>query len=109
MIGPAVQLGDGCRIGSHVVIEANTSIGPGCRVHANAVLGDHPQDLGFHGGETGVRIGGRCTTQVGEGCLLMANCHLAHDVQLGDRVIVANGALLGGHVQVGDSAFLSGM
>jgi UDP-N-acetylglucosamine acyltransferase len=47
-------------------------------------------------------------TRVGASCLLMANSHLAHDVRLGDRVIVANGALLAGYVQVGDAAFISG-
>jgi UDP-N-acetylglucosamine acyltransferase len=47
-------------------------------------------------------------TRVGEGCLLMVNSHLGHNVILGRRVILANGVLLAGHVQVGDGAFLSG-
>lgn len=124
VVGPDVELGEGCRIGPHVVIHPHTSLGSDCRVHAHAVLGDLPQDLGFSGGRSGVRIGTGCTiregvtihratraehtTEVGDGCLLMANSHLGHDVRLGDRVIVANGALLAGHVQVGDGAFLSG-
>jgi UDP-N-acetylglucosamine acyltransferase len=45
---------------------------------------------------------------VGDGCYLMANSHLAHNVQLGKKVILANGALLAGYVEVGDGAFLSG-
>lgn len=124
VLGPDVELGDGCRIGPHVVIHAGSRLGPGCCVHAHAVLGDLPQDLGWKVAPSGVRIGAGCTiregvtihratrpdgnTLVGEGCLLMANSHLGHDVRLGDRVIVANGALLAGHVQVDDGAFLSG-
>ena len=47
-------------------------------------------------------------TEVGEGCLLMANSHVAHNVRLGSKVILVNGALLAGYVEVGDRAFLSG-
>jgi UDP-N-acetylglucosamine acyltransferase len=124
VVGPEVEVGEGCRLGPHVVIHPHTRLGPRCRVHAHAVLGDLPQDLGFRGGVSGVEIGADCwiregvtihrgsaegsVTRVGEGCLLMVNSHLGHNVTLGRRVILANGVLLAGHVQVGDGAFLSG-
>ena len=119
-----VEVGAGCVIGPHVTILPHTTLGPGCQVHAGAVLGDLPQDLGFKGDETWVRIGARCVsregvtihrgtkpgtaTEVGDECFLMATAHLAHNVKLGSRVIIANGTMLGGYVQVGERAFISG-
>lgn len=120
-----VTIGDGCTIGPHAVVMRYTSLGQGCRVHAGAVLGDLPQDLGFKAEDVShVRIGNGVTirefatihrgtkagscTEVGDGCFLMANAHLAHNVRLGARVILANGVLLAGYVEVGDRAFVSG-
>lgn len=119
------EIGDGCVIGPHVVVHRHTSIGRGCRVHAGAVLGDLPQDVAFRPDAVSwVRIGANCViregvtihrgtkadtaTVVGDGCFLMANSHLGHNVRLGDGVILANGALLAGYVEVGDRAFISG-
>lgn len=118
------QLGDGCVLGPHVTILRHTTLGAGCRVHAGAVLGDLPQDLAYREAESYVRIGDNCVirenvtihrgtkagsvTAVGHDCLLMAQSHLAHNVQVGNHVIVANGALLAGYVEVGDRAFISG-
>ncbi len=123
-IAANTDIGDGCEIGPHSVIHSHTTLGARCRVHAGAVLGDIPQDLAFEGGESYLRIGPDCiiregvtihrgtksgsTTEVGEGCFLMAFSHLAHNVRLGRGVIMANGALCGGYVEVGDMAFLSG-
>ena len=124
VIYAGADVGDHCRIGPHVVIHPHTRIGPRCRIHAHAVLGDEPQDLSFKGTVSSVEIGSDCwiregvtvhrgaregsVTRVGNGCLLMANSHLAHNVQLGNKAIVANGALLAGHVTVGEGAFVSG-
>ncbi len=118
------ELGDGCEIGPHVTLLSAVTLGRGCRVHAGAVLGDLPQDMGFQGGSSRVVIGERCVlregvtihrgtkegtrTVVGDGCFLMSFSHLAHNVRLGEGVIVANGALLAGYVEVGDRAFVSG-
>ena len=119
-----VKVGDGCTIGPHVTVLPYTSIGPRCEIHAGAVLGDVPQDLGFEPAETYVEIGESCIiregvtihrgtkpgtrTHIGPRCFLMAFSHFAHNVELGERVIVANGALLAGYVVVGDGAFISG-
>lgn len=119
-----VRIGDGSMIGPHVVIHRYTSIGAGTSVHAGAVLGDLPQDLAFGGARSYVKIGDRCviregvtinrgtkeetSTIVGNECFLMAFSHLGHNVILGQGVIMANGALLAGYVEVGDRAFISG-
>jgi UDP-N-acetylglucosamine acyltransferase len=118
------DIGAGTVIGPHVVVYAHTRIGKACRVHAGAVIGDAPQDLAYEGAETFLEIGDSCTiregvtlhrgtkpgtcTRVGNHCFLMANSHVAHNVTLGDGVILANGVLLGGYVEVGDRAFISG-
>ena len=88
------------------------------------VIGDVPQDLAFKNVESFVRIGAGCVirehvtihrgtkegtgTVVGDGCYLMAHSHLGHNVQLGRQVILANGVLLAGYVEIGDLAFISG-
>jgi UDP-N-acetylglucosamine acyltransferase len=99
-------------------------MGRDCVVHAGAVLGETPQDLAFKPVPSTVEIGDRCViregvtihrgtaegsvTRTGNDCYLMANSHLAHNVTLGNQVILANGVLLAGYVEVGDRAFLSG-
>lgn len=119
-----VEIGDGCVIGPRVSVMAHTTLGPGCKVHTGAVLGDWPQDGAFGGETSYVKIGANCKireyvtihrgtkpgtdTVVGDGCFLMALSHLAHNVRLGNNVIVANNALLAGYVEVGDRAFISG-
>lgn len=123
-ISAGVRIGDECVIGPHVTIFPGTTLGCRCRVHAGAVLADTPQDLSFEGVDSWVRLGNDCTiregvtihrgtkegtgTVVGDGCYLMAFSHLAHNVTLGERVVLANGVLLGGYVQVGDRVFVSG-
>lgn len=124
VVGPAVEVGAGTIIGPHVVLVSHTRLGAGCQVHANAVLGDAPQDLAYRGTVSSLEIGDAViiregvtihrgtkegtVTRVGDGCFLMANSHLAHNVVLGRKVILANGALLAGYVEVGDAAFISG-
>jgi UDP-N-acetylglucosamine acyltransferase len=124
VIEDGAEIGEGAEIGPHVTIYRHVTLGPNCRIHAGAVLGDIPQDLAFNNVESHVRIGANCvirehatihrgtkpdtSTIVGDGCYLMTNSHLAHNVRLGSRVIVASGALLAGYVEVGDLAFISG-
>jgi UDP-N-acetylglucosamine acyltransferase len=126
VIGPRVTLGDGCRIGAHAIVESHARIGGGTRVYSFASIGAPPQDLKYQGEETWVEIGEGCTireyatvnrgtvpgggvTRVGNGVLLMAYCHVAHDCHVGDRAIVANAATLGGHVEVGAKAIIGGL
>jgi len=120
-----VRIGDGCVLGPRVSVLRYTTLGPNCRVHTGAVLGDTPQDLAFDAGTCSfLDIGADCVireyvtlhrgtkaetrTQIGDGCFLMGLSHCAHNVRLGNGVIMANGVLLAGYVAVGDRAFLSG-
>jgi len=123
-IEASVRIGDGCVLGDRVSLLGDLVIGTACTIHAGAVLGDLPQDLGFMGVESGVRIGNECEiregvtihrgtsegtmTEIGDGCFLMGFSHYAHNVKLGQRVIVVNGSLLAGYVEVGDGVFISG-
>lgn len=125
VIASGTVIGPGTRIGPHAVIHPHTTLGANCSVHAHAVLGDNPQDFAFDPAtRSHVVIGEGVTlrehvtihrgtkpdtaTEVGDGCFLMAGAHLAHNVKLGRRVIMANNALLAGYVEVGDNAFISG-
>lgn len=124
VIDGGVELGPGCRVGPHVHLTGHTTIGPDNVFHAGCVIGDAPQDLKYHGEPTRLRIGAgnifrehatvhRANrpgeeTVLGSRNFLMANSHVGHNSHLGNDIIVANGALLGGHVAVGDRAFISG-
>lgn len=120
-----VEIGDDSILDAHVVIRSFVRMGARNRVHAHAVLGGEPQDVSFSGEQTGLEIGDenhfreavtihRATrserpTRVGSGCMLMINVHVAHDCQLGDRVILTNDTNLAGHVEVGDGVLMGGM
>jgi UDP-N-acetylglucosamine acyltransferase len=124
VIDGQVSLGPGCRVGPHVYLTGRTTIGPDNCFHANCVIGDAPQDVKYKNEPTGLRIGAHNLfregatvhrsakpgeeTVLGSHNFLMVNSHVGHNVRLGDHVIVANGALLAGHVEVEDGVFISG-
>jgi UDP-N-acetylglucosamine acyltransferase len=120
-----VCIGHGTTVMAHAVIRAHTTIGDGNQIHMGAVIGHDPQDIAFDPAAISyVRIGNSniireyCTihrgtkaeseTRIGDNNFLMAGSHVAHNVQIGNRVIVANNALLAGYVTVGDRVFVSG-
>jgi len=126
VIGPGVRIGAGTSVGAHTTIEGPTTIGRDNRIFQFASLGAAPQDMKYRGEPTELHIGDRntirefCTfnrgttqdvgvTRIGDDNWIMAYVHIAHDVQLGHRTILANNATLGGHVHVGDSAFVGGL
>jgi UDP-N-acetylglucosamine acyltransferase len=126
IIGAGVRVGAGTQIGAHCVIEGPTSIGRDNRISSHTALGCAPQDKKYAGEPTELHIGDRntifqfCTfsrgtaqdggvTRVGDDNWIMAYAHLAHDVQLGSRTILANNATLAGHVHVGDWAIIGGL
>lgn len=121
--GPVV-VGAGTRVLAHAVLSGDTRIGRDNVIHYGAVVGHVPQDLSYRGAPTGVRIGDRNTirehaeihratrmerpTELGDDNYLFARAHVAHDCHLGNGVLVASGAMLAGHVVVGDRANVSG-
>jgi UDP-N-acetylglucosamine acyltransferase len=126
VIGADVKIGKDTIIGPHVVIEDYTHIGEGCHIHQFCSIGAPPQDLKFGGEKTRVVIGNFNTirefvtinrstaadigvTIMGDHNLIMAYCHVAHNCQLGDRIVMANGATLAGHVHVEDNAIIGGL
>jgi UDP-N-acetylglucosamine acyltransferase len=129
-IGPYAIIEAGCVIGdyseirAHAVISKGTLMGPRNQIGYGAVIGAEPQDVGFKNARTWVEIGAgnkireyvtihRATventaTSIGSENFIMGGVHLAHDVKVGDRTIMANNALLAGFVQVEDGVFLGG-
>jgi UDP-N-acetylglucosamine acyltransferase len=121
IIGEGVELGDDCEVMSHVVVEGPTTIGKRNRIFPYAAVGFPCQDLKYQGEPTRLEIGddnvlrefitvhrgtvqGGGVTRIGSHNFLMAYVHIAHDCTLGDHIIMANGASLAGHVDVGDHA-----
>jgi UDP-N-acetylglucosamine acyltransferase len=125
IVEDGARLGSDCIIHAHAIISRHAVLGDGVVVHPFAVVGGDPQDLGFKPEtESGVVIGDRTVlrehvtvnratkpgtaTTIGADCFLMATAHVAHDGQVGDRVILANQVMLAGHVHVGERAFIGG-
>jgi UDP-N-acetylglucosamine acyltransferase len=126
VIGPGVRIGARTRVGPHVVICGPTTIGADNQFFQFSSIGDAPQDKKYRGEPTRLEIGDRnvvresCTinrgtahdqgvTRIGDDNLLMAYSHVAHDCQLGSRIVMANCATLGGHVQLGDWVVMGGL
>jgi UDP-N-acetylglucosamine acyltransferase len=126
VIGADVIIGAGTWIGPHAVINGPTQIGRDNKIFQFASLGDAPQDKKYRGEPTRLEIGDRNVfresvtvnrgtthdqgvTRIGSDNLLMAYSHVAHDCQLGDQIVMANLATLGGHVEIGDWAILGGL
>ncbi|MEX1325142.1 MAG: acyl-ACP--UDP-N-acetylglucosamine O-acyltransferase [Synechococcaceae cyanobacterium] len=125
VIGAEVRIGPDCRIGAHVVLDGRVHMGRGNRIFPGACIGLEPQDLKYTGDPTGVELGddntirecvtiNRATrndqvTRVGSGNLLMAYSHLGHNCLLGDRIVIANGVAVAGHVQIADRAVIGGV
>ncbi len=126
IVGPHVKIGDRTRIGPLVVVDGHTTIGEDNVIVGQASLGAAPQDLSYRGEPTMLEIGDRNTirefvsinrgtvkgggvTRVGSDNLIMACCHVAHDCELEDNIVLSNSTGLAGHVKVGRNANLSGM
>ncbi len=124
VIDEGVELGPGCTVGPHAYLTGLTIAGANNHFFAGCVIGEAPQDLKYDGRPTRLTIGDsnefrehvtvhRSTkpeeeTRIGSHNFLMQHCHVAHNVVMGDHVILAGGALLAGHASVADRAFISG-
>ena len=126
IIGPKVRIGSGTWVGPHCVIEGRTTIGKNNRIFQFAALGAIPQDLKYAGEDTELVIGddnqirefttmhlgtsgGGGITRVANGSLFMAYSHVAHDVSVGDRCIIANCAAIAGHVILENDVHIGGL
>ena len=126
IVGPKVTLGAGVKLKSHVVVTGLTEIGAETEIYPFSSIGEIPQDLKYSGEETRLVIGqrnrirehvtmntgtavGGGVTRIGDDGLFMAGCHIAHDCQVGDRVIVVNQAALAGHCVIGDDVIIGGL
>jgi len=117
-----VALGEDCEVMSHVVLKGPAKFGKGNRIFPYSSIGQDPQDVKYNGERTCLEIGDgnifrefvtihRSTstegaTRIGNHNLLMAYVHIAHDCQLGDHIIMSNGASLAGHVEIGNHAIV---
>ena len=126
VVGPEVKLGRGVVLKSHVVIAGDTSIGDETVVFPFASVGEVPQDLKFRGEKVRLEIGARNrireyvtmnpgteggggVTRIGNDGLFMAGSHVAHDCQIGDRVILVNNASVAGHCHLEDDVIVGGL
>ncbi|SBW03615.1 UDP-N-acetylglucosamine acetyltransferase [uncultured delta proteobacterium] len=121
-----VVIGDHSSVEPFASVKAYTRMGRNNTIHSYAMVGGIPQDLKFHGEESWLEMGdnnhvrefatlhrgtegGGGVTRIGSNNLFMAYIHIAHDCQLGDRIIMSNAATLAGHVIVEDGAILGGL
>ncbi len=125
VVGEHVFLGRGCRLHSHVVIDGHTRLGKGNQIYPFASIGLRTQDLKWQGGVTRTEIGDNNTfresvtvnsatedglaTVVGSDNHILAYAHIAHNVRVGNGVIMSNVATLAGHVIVEDFAVIGGL
>lgn len=126
VIGSQVRLAAGVELKSHVVIAGDTSVGEGTVIFPFASIGQDPQDLKFKGEHTRLEIGARNrireyvtmnpgteggggVTRIGDDGLFMANCHVAHDCQIGNRVVLVNSVAVAGHCVLGDDVIVGGL
>lgn len=125
MVDEGAEIGEGVVLESRVRVYGGTAIGEKTHVYDGAVLGGPPQDLKYAGEPTRLEIGANCVireyctmnrgTVQGGGCtrvsndvLAMAYCHVAHDCEIGEHAVLANGCQLGGHVRIGAFATIGG-
>ncbi|MCK0143601.1 acyl-ACP--UDP-N-acetylglucosamine O-acyltransferase [Aliiroseovarius sp. F20344] len=125
-IGAQVKLGTNVVLKSHVVVTGDTEIGDETIIFPFSVIGEIPQDLKFAGEDTKLVIGkrnrirehvtmnagtagGGYVTRVGDDGLFMAGCHVAHDAQIGNNVILVNNVAVAGHVVIEDDVIVGGL
>ena len=114
-----MELGEDCRLISHVVLDGRTRIEARNTFYSFCAVGVAPQDLKYKGEPTALEMGdgntirecvtisrgtagGGGVTRIGSDCLLMTGVHIGHDSQVGSHCILANCATLAGHVIIED-------
>lgn len=124
IVEAGAKLGKGTKVLAHAYIAGATTIGRDCQIHIGAVIGHIPQHLEFRGAKSYLKVGDRnifreyssvhrglkdgSSTVIGDDNFLMGFSHIAHDCQIGNKVVICNGALVAGHAVIEDKAFVSG-
>ena len=124
-ISGKIEISDNTEIGPYVQIQGNVKIGKGNKIYHSAYIGAPPQDVSYNGGESFVEIGDNniireyvqihrgtdegSTTKLGSDCFLMGGSHLAHNVSVGNSVVIANYTAIAGYVEIDDYSFISGL
>ncbi|MDJ1015634.1 MAG: acyl-ACP--UDP-N-acetylglucosamine O-acyltransferase [Paracoccaceae bacterium] len=126
VVGPEAELKDRVELKPHSVVTGRTLVGADTVIFPGAVIGEIPQDLKFKGERSRLVIGARNriregvtmntgteggggVTRVGDDCLFMTGAHVAHDAQVGNRVIVANQGAIAGHCVIEDDVIIGGL
>ena len=125
IIGPEVEIGSNSKLHSHISIKGSTKIGKNNEIFPFVSIGSSPQDLKYRGEKNSISIGdnnklreyvninpgtsqGGTITKIGNNNLLMVYCHIAHDCNLGDNIVLANNVQVGGHVTIENNAIVGG-
>ena len=124
VIEPDVIIGRGCVLEPYVYVKRWTTLGDENEISAGTVLGTDPLDKSFTGERSYLNIGNRnkirehytisrgtepeSQTRIGNSNYIMTSGHIAHNCVLGDDVVVASCALIAGHVEIENQAFISG-
>ena len=125
VVGPDVEIGTSSKLHSHVSIKGNTKIGKNNEIFPFVSIGTPPQDLKYKGEKNFIVIGdnnrlreyvninpgtsqGGTITKIGNNNLMMVYCHVAHDCNLGNNIVLANNVQVGGHVKIEDNAIVGG-
>jgi len=126
IVGAEVGVGSDVVLKSHVVLAGRTDLGDGCQLFPGAVIGEVPQDLKYKDEPTRLVVGkrnriregvtmnagtegGGGVTRVGDDGMFMTGAHVGHDAQVGNRVVMANQAALGGHCNIADDVIIGGL
>ncbi len=125
VIGRDVTIGRGTRLIAHVFVDGITTIGEDNTIYPFVSIGGEPQDISFRGSPTRVEIGDdnviregvtihrgsekeEGVTRIGSNNLLMVNAHIAHDCVLGNKIVITNNSILGGHTHIESIVTISG-
>ena len=126
IINENVKINDNCKFLANVYMEGNTTVGANCTFYPFSTIGTKPQDLKYKGEKSELMIGNNNTirehvtinpgtsgggliTSIGNNCLLMVGCHVAHDCKIENNVILVNNASLAGHVTIEDFAIIGAL
>ena len=125
IVGSDVEIGQNSKLHSHISIKGKTKIGKNNEIFPFVSIGTSPQDLKYKGEKNSIFIGdnnklreyvninpgtlqGGTITKLGDNNLLMVYCHIAHDCNIGNGIVLANNVQVGGHVKIEDNAIIGG-